>query len=122
MSTSQILIIEDNFDNMILIKMILEREKFTVLSSKDGEEGLKIARSTPLDLIVLDLDLPMMDGWEVLREIKTDPAICDIPVIIVTAHLLPGERDKVLAAGGRGYVSKPFRVSVLVEEIMKIWK
>jgi two-component system, cell cycle response regulator DivK len=120
MSTSQILIIEDNFDNMILIKMILEREKFAVFSSKNGEEGLEQARRSSPDLIVLDLDLPVIDGWEVLKEIKADPNTQNIPVIIVTAHLLPGENDRVLAAGGSGYVSKPFRVTELLNAIRKI--
>ncbi len=120
MSTSQILIIEDNFDNMILIKMILERENFAVSSSKNGEEGLQLARSSSPDLIVLDLDLPVIDGWEVLKELKADPATQNIPVIIVTAHLLPGENDRVIAAGGSGYVCKPFRVTELVDEIKGI--
>ena len=115
----KILIVEDNFDNLTLVRLLLEREGFQVITAFDGQEGMKIARSEKPDLIALDLDMPVMDGWEFLRQAKSDPDIQDIPVVVVTAHLMPGERNRVLEAGGAGYVSKPFKVKDLVNEIQK---
>lgn len=114
-----ILIVEDNFDNLTLVRILLEREGYQVITAFDGEEGLKVARREKPDLIALDLDMPVMDGWELLRQAKSDPEIQDIPVVVVTAHLMPGERGRVIEAGGAGYVSKPFKVRELAHEIQK---
>ena len=115
----KILIIEDNFDNLTLIRLLVEKQGFEVLVALDGQEGLNLARSIKPDLIALDLDMPVMDGWELIRQAKDDPNIQDIPIVVVTAHLLPGERNRVFKAGGSGYVSKPFKVKELVDEIQK---
>lgn len=115
----KILIVEDNFDNLTLARLLLEREGYQVVMALDGEEGLNLSRSEKPDLIVLDLDIPIVDGWELLRRAKSDPDIQNIPVVVVTAHLMPGERNRVLKAGGAGYVSKPFKVRELVNEIEK---
>ena len=115
----KILIVEDNFDNLTLVRLLLEREGYQVVVSFDGREGLELARAEKPDLIALDLDMPILDGWEFLRQAKSDPDIQDIPVVVVTAHLMPGERNRVIEAGGAGYVSKPFKVNVLVEEIQR---
>ena len=115
----KILIVEDNFDNLTLVQLLLEREGYEVITAFDGQEGISIARSEKPDLIALDLDMPVMDGWELLRQAKSDPTIQDIPVVVVTAHLMPGERHRVLAAGGDGYISKPFKVKDLINEIQK---
>ena len=114
-----ILIVEDNFDNLTLVRILLEREGYQVITAFDGEEGLKVARREKPDLIALDLDMPVMDGWELLRQAKGDPDIQDIPIVVVTAHLMPGERNRVIEAGGVGYVSKPFKVRELANEIQK---
>ena len=115
----KILIVEDNFDNLTLVRLLLEREGYQVLVALDGEEGLNLARSEKPDLIALDLDMPIMDGWELMSQAKSDPDLQDIPIVVVTAHLMPGERNRVLKAGGAGYVSKPFKVRELVSEIQK---
>ena len=115
----KILIVEDNFDNLTLVRLLLEREGHKVLVAFDGEEGLDLACSERPDLIVLDLDMPVMDGWELLGKAKSDPDIQNIPVVVVTAHLMPGERNRVIKAGGAGYVSKPFKVGELVGEIQR---
>jgi len=114
-----ILIVEDNFDNLTLVRILLEREGYQVVTAFDGEEGLKVARRDMPDLIALDLDMPIMDGWELLRQAQSDPDIQDIPIVVVTAHLMPGERNRVIEAGGAGYVSKPFKVRELANEIQK---
>ena len=113
----RILIVEDNFDNLTLVRLVLEREGFEVITAFDGVEGLNAAREGKPDLIALDFDMPIMDGWEFMRRAKTDPDIQDIPVVVVTAHLMPGERNRVIEAGGAGYVPKPFKVKDLVNEI-----
>ena len=117
MTMQKILIVEDNFDNMNLIRLLLEGKGFEVFSALDGRIGLSTARETPPDLILLDLDMPIMDGWSFIRAAKADPTLQDIPIVVVTAHLLPGERNRVLEAGCAGYVSKPFRVNELMSEI-----
>jgi CheY-like chemotaxis protein len=114
-----ILVVEDNFDNMTLVRLLLEREGYRVIQASDGQEGLEIARRDAPDLIALDLDMPVMDGWTFIRTAKSDPAIRDIPIVVVTAHLMPGERSRVTNAGCAGYVSKPFKVAELVGEIRR---
>ena len=115
----KILIVEDNFDNLMLIRLLLEREGYQVISAFDGKAGYELACQEKPDLIALDLDMPIMDGWEFLKLVKSDPDVRDIPVVVVTAHLQPGERHRVFQAGGAGYVSKPFSVQHLVNEIKK---
>ena len=115
----KILLVEDNFDNLNLVQMVLEREGYQVLQANDGLEGLRIARENTPDLIALDLAMPTMDGWEFLREAKADDSLKDIPVVVVTAYLLPGERSRVIDAGCAGYVSKPFKVKELISEIQR---
>ena len=114
-----ILVVEDNFDNMTLVRLLLEREGFRVIQASDGQDGLEVARREAPDLIALDLDMPIMDGWAFIREAKADPAIQNIPIVVVTAHLMPGERSRVIEAGCAGYVSKPFKIADLVGEIRR---
>jgi CheY-like chemotaxis protein len=114
-----ILVVEDNFDNLTLVRLLLEREGYRVIPAGDGQEGLEIARQDTPDLIALDLDMPIMDGWTFIREAKADPAIRDIPIVVVTAHLMPGEHNRVANAGCAGYVSKPFKVAELINEIRR---
>ena len=115
----KILIVEDNFDNLMLIRLLLEREGYQVISAFDGKAGYELACQEKPDLIALDLAMPVMDGWEFLKLVKADQDLRDIPVVVVTAHLLPVERHRALQAGGVGYVSKPFSVQHLVGEIKK---
>jgi CheY-like chemotaxis protein len=117
MKTPKILIVEDNFDNSQLVQLLLEREKFKISTAVNGKEGLEVARREHPDLIVLDLDMPVMSGWDMLQQLKADPAIRDTRVVVVTAHLLPGERDRAVEANADGFVSKPFTVNELVSEI-----
>ena len=115
----KIQIVEDNIDNLALIQLVMERQGYQVVSALNGEQGLKLAYNEKPDLIALDLAMPVMDGWEFLRRAKNDPEINDIPVVVVTAYLLPEERHRVIEAGGCGYVSKPFELINLVNEIQK---
>ena len=117
MSNPTILLVEDNYDNMTLMKMLIEHSSKNVVTALDGKQGLFIAKTQPPDLIILDLDMPVMNGWDMMKELKRDPALKNIPVLVVTAHLLPNERKKVIDAGGSGYVSKPFRITEFLSEI-----
>lgn len=114
-----ILVVEDNFDNLTLVRLLLEREGYRVIQAGDGREGLELARREAPDLIALDLDMPVMDGWTFIREAAADPVLHNIPIVVVTAHLMPGERSRVITAGCAGYVSKPFKVAELIDEIRR---
>lgn len=117
MPKQNILIVEDDHDNTALVRLLLEIENYTVSSAPNGEQGFKMAQRNQPDLIVLDLDMPVLDGWGMIKELKQSDDTKDIPIVVLTAHLMPYEREKVLAAGGNGYVCKPFKVNSLVTEI-----
>jgi len=119
MANKRILIVEDDFDNTTLVRLLLEREGFDVFTADNGEKGLAVTKSEQPDLIVLDLDMPVMDGWRMIEKIKEDKGTRDIPIVVVTAHLLHDERFKAFDAGCEGYVSKPFQVRELVAEVKR---
>ncbi len=101
-----ILLIEDVEDNRDLVVQILESE-YTVAEARDGQEGLEKARVVRPNLILLDLALPKMDGWEVARRLKADPALKAIPIIALTAYAMEGDEARALEAGCDAYVAKP---------------
>jgi len=113
----RILIVEDDIDNTNLMRMLLERENFEILCAENGQKGFDMSKSESPDLIILDLDMPVMDGWKMLEQLQKDSATKAIPVVVVTAHLLPDERDRVFDAGGKGYIFKPFQANDLIAEI-----
>jgi CheY-like chemotaxis protein len=113
----RILIVEDDFDNTTLIRLLLERQHHQVITARNGQEGLEAIRAKAPDLVVLDLDMPVMDGWGMLAALQIEAAPMHIPIVVVTAHLLPDERSRVFEAGGIGYVLKPFRPQTLIAEI-----
>ncbi len=120
MAKPHILIVEDDPDNTALVRLLLERRGYSVASAHNGEQGLKVLRARRPDLIVLDLDMPVMDGWGMLSRMQVERATAGIPIIVVTAHLLPDERESVSQAGGSGYVLKPFRAEDLLGEIERV--
>jgi len=120
MAKPHILIVEDDLDNTALVRLLLERRGYSVASAHNGEQGLKVLRARRPDLIVLDLDMPVMDGWGMLSRMQVERATAGIPIIVVTAHLLPDERESVSQAGGSGYVLKPFRAEDLLGEIERV--
>ena len=117
MRKQTILIVEDDPDNSSLMRLLLEIEDYAVISAVDGEQGFNSTQREQPDLIILDLDMPVLDGWGMIEKLKQNGQTKDIPIVVVTAHLMPHEREKVLRAGGNGYVSKPFRVRELIAEI-----
>lgn len=113
-----ILLVEDNEMNRDMLSRRLLRRGFAVRLAADGREGWEAACSgTPVDLILLDMSLPEMDGWEVARLLKANPATSAIPVIALTAHAMTGDREKALAAGCDDYDTKPVDLARLLQKI-----
>ena len=119
MSIFKILVIEDNLDNLTLIEDILTSLDYEVITAQDGVSGLEKATTAEPDLILMDLSLPKMDGWDVTRKIKANEQIKHIPVIALTAHALLGDRKRALEAGCDDYVSKPIKLPQLVAKLKK---
>ncbi len=103
----RILYVEDNEDNVYVVEQRLTRAGYTLLIAADGERGLAMAAAELPDLVLMDLSLPGIDGWEVTRRLKSAPATKHIPIIALTAHAMTGDREKALAAGCDDYDSKP---------------
>lgn len=106
-SMATILYIEDNDDNLFMLSRRLRRRGFDVLAARDGEAGVQSALKSLPDLILMDLVLPVMDGWEATAKLKSLPETMAIPVIAVSSHAMSGDREKALAAGCDDYHTKP---------------
>lgn len=112
------LVIEDNENNRELISFILENSGYSVVMAENGLEGLKLADSeSPLDFIILDVQLPDIDGFEVLKEIRANKKLEDIPVIIMTSYDLSGDKKRMKALGANLYVEKPIDPVNIIKEI-----
>ena len=114
---ARILIIEDNQANMQLMVYLLRAFGHDTTEAVEGESGLAAAQRQPPDLILCDLQMPGMDGYEVARQIRLEPQLKAISLIAVTAYAMVGDRDKVLAAGFDGYISKPINPEVFVRQV-----
>ena len=112
-----ILLVEDNEDNLIVYRTILDHVGYRVIEARDGEEGVARARADHPDLILMDVSLPKMDGWEATRRIKADEGTRQIPIIAVTAHALDDDREKATQVGCDGYLAKPVAPRRVVEEV-----
>jgi len=112
-----ILLVEDNERNRKLVRTILEFRGYEVIECDDGAPSLELARAHKPSLVLMDIQLPTMDGITALGRLRADPDTAAIPVIAVTASVTPGERDRVAAAGFNGYVSKPIDVSTFGEMV-----
>lgn len=114
---SRILIIEDNPISLELAEYLLKASGYLTLAAGNGEEGVRIARQEHPDLIICDLQMPIMNGYEVVQELKADPLLRPIPIIAVTALSMPGDRHNVLSAGFNGYLSKPIDPETFVRAV-----
>ncbi|HEY1108504.1 MAG TPA: response regulator [Opitutaceae bacterium] len=112
-----ILLIEDNEQNRYLATFLLERHGFTVQSAADGPAGIALAQSLRPALILLDIQLPAMDGYAVARALRAIDAVRDIPIVAVTSYAMVGDREKSLAAGCTGYIEKPINPDTFISEI-----
>lgn len=114
---SKILYVEDNEDNVFMLITRLRRKGFEVVVARDGAEGINIAHTEHPDLILMDLSLPVLDGWEATRRLKASPETKSIPIIVLTAHAMAGDREKAVAAGADEYDTKPVRLPELLAKI-----
>ena len=114
-----VLLVEDNEDNRLVYRTILDHFGFEVLEAADGEEGIRRARADEPDLILMDVSIPKIDGWEATRRLKADPLTASIPIIALTAHALATDREKAREAGCDGYLAKPVEPRRVVEEVKK---
>jgi two-component system cell cycle response regulator len=119
---ARILVIEDNPANLELMTYLLRAYKYEPMAALDGETGLELARTERPEVVVCDIQLPKMDGFEVVRRLKADPATAAIPVIAVTALAMVGDRDRALAAGFDGYIGKPIVPESFVSQIEQFFK
>ena len=115
-----VLLIEDNELNRDMLTRRLERKEFIVLCAKDGQSGIDMAKNEMPDIILLDLSLPVIDGWNVARQLKADTNTKDIPIIALTAHAMKGDREKALDAGCDDYDTKPVNLEGLLDKMHKL--
>lgn len=108
----KVLLVEDNQDNQDLMRFLLERNGYQVVTALNGRQAIASARNEQPDIVLMDLTMPEMNGWEAAAAMKADPELAHIPLIAVTAHTLPGDRRKTLGAGFDNYISKPINVNM----------
>ena len=113
----KILLVEDNEMNRDMLSRRLSRKGYDVVVAVDGQQALELTRSERPDLILMDMSLPIIDGWEATRRLKGDPSTWPIPIIALTAHAMSGDREKALAAGCDDYDTKPIDLSRLLGKI-----
>ena len=115
-----VLIVEDNEDNRIVYSTILRHHGFRVSEALDGEEGIAKARRELPDIILMDISIPLIDGWEVTQTLKREAATSHIPVIALTAHAMPGDRERAMEVGCDGYLAKPCEPRAVLAEVNRL--
>lgn len=115
--SQKILVIEDNAQNLYLIHFLLESNGYTVLEAENGIIGIQKAKEEKPDIILLDIQLPEMDGYEIARILRSTPGIDTIPIIAVTSYAMAGDKERILAAGATDYIEKPINPATFVDQI-----
>lgn len=115
--SKSILLIEDNEQNTYLVRFLLERSGYTVHAVADGARGIEAARTLQPALILLDIQLPTMDGYQVARALRQQSALQHVPIVAVTSYAMPGDKERSLAAGCTGYIEKPINPETFVSEV-----
>jgi CheY-like chemotaxis protein len=113
----KILVIEDNEQNLYLTTFILEQHGYEVIQAREGLEGTRLADEVAPDLILLDIQLPKMDGYAVAKALRSNPALREVPIVAVTSYAMVGDRERVMAAGCSGYIEKPINPDTFVEQV-----
>ena len=117
---TRILYVEDNEDNIYMLSRRLKRKGYEIIVARDGAEGVRAARAERPALILMDLDLPVLDGWQATRRLKDDPETRGIPVIALSAHAMENDREDALAAGCDDFDTKPVELGRLLEKISRL--
>lgn len=117
----KILLVEDNEINAAMLSRRLLRKGFDVVIASDGAQGVLMATSETPDLVLMDMSLPVIDGWEATRQLRANPVTSHLPILAVTAHAMASDRDKVLAAGCDDYDTKPIDFERLLGKIEALW-
>jgi two-component system cell cycle response regulator DivK len=115
--SKRILVVEDQEDNRQILRDLLANAGYEMIEAGDGEQAIKAANEHRPDLILMDIQLPELDGYEATRRIKTNPALNSTPIIVVTSYALSGDEEKARAAGADGYVAKPYSPRALLAKI-----
>jgi len=113
----KILVIEDNAQNMYLVTFILQKHNYTVIQAWDGQEGIRKAMEENPSLILLDIQLPIMDGYQVAKELRNNPDLNDVPIVAVTSYAMVGDRERVLESGCTGYIEKPINPDTFMNQV-----
>jgi CheY-like chemotaxis protein len=113
----KILVIEDNEQNMYLVNFILEKYGYQVIQARSGDEGIRQAQQQKPDLVLLDIQLPVMDGYAVARELRKMKEMAEIPIVAVTSYAMPGDRENAMEAGCSGYIEKPINPETFITEV-----
>jgi two-component system cell cycle response regulator DivK len=116
-SKGTILYVEDNLDNRVLVRRILLSEDYELLEAVDAEDALRVLQTTRPDLILMDINMPDMDGYTLTSRIKTMPGFERVPILAITANVMRGDKEKTLEAGCDGYIQKPLDIDQLVREV-----
>ena len=117
MTGKRILYIEDNAESRMLVRRVLTAEGYTLIEAVDGPTGMRAAQDNVPDLILIDINLPEIDGYQVTSRIKMIPQLAHVPIVAMTANVMKGDREKSLAAGCDGYIQKPIDIDLLPEQI-----
>lgn len=115
----KILVIEDNETNLYLVTFILEKHGFQVFQARDGFEGIELAKQIEPALILLDVQLPGMDGYAVAEKLRSTPLFERVPIVAVTSYAMVGDKERILAAGCEGYIEKPINPDTFMAEVEK---
>lgn len=116
---NRLLIIEDNEQNLYMMRFLLEKNGFSIIGAEDGRQGIELALTCKPLAILLDIQLPEMDGYAVAAELKKHRELDGVPIIAVTSYAMVGDRENILAAGATGYIEKPINPETFVAEIME---
>ncbi len=117
---SKVLIAEDNAVNRELLRELLEARGYTVVEACDGEEALRVIDQAQPDILLLDIGMPVLDGFGVVRALRANPRLAALPVLAVTAYAMQGDPEKILSAGFDGYLSKPVIARSVIEELERL--
>jgi two-component system, cell cycle response regulator DivK len=115
----KILIVEDNEQNMYLMTFLLENYGYKIIQAFNGKEGIRLAQETKPDVILLDIQLPEMNGYQVAEELRKDHLLSSVPIIAVTSYAMAGDKERALAAGATGYIEKPINPDTFITQLQE---